>query len=84
MKFSSDTLILMCAFRYALGRRTYIVDIIANEVKNNWDELPEYMRTLVHKEINEAISGGYIGDDCDRESWEAILNLPKSKEDNNA
>lgn len=84
MKFSSDVLILMCAFRYALGRRTYIVDVIANEIKSNWDEIPEYIRVLIHKEINEAMSGGYIGDDCDKETWETILKLPKDKEDNNA
>jgi len=83
MKFSDDKLVLMCAFRYALGRRTYIVSFIVNEIISNWDELPTYMQQTIHKEINEAIKYDTIGDKCDLQSWRTVLtlNINDNKED---
>ena len=84
MKFTDDMLVLMCAFRYALGRRTYIVSFVVNEIISNWNELPIYMRQLVHNEINEAIKYDTIGDECDLQSWRTVLALDinDNKEDN--
>ena len=68
-------LVFVASFRYALGRRTYIVYSIANFIKTNIALVPKNIIELMIREITEAEEkhneGLYkaLGDDCDVETW---------------
>jgi len=63
------------AFRYALGRKTYAVGIIVDEIIDRWETLDDVDRTQYKKEIQEAINAGRAGMDMDIIEWERILEL---------
>jgi len=68
-------ILLSCAFRYALGRQSYVVGSIVDTLKENWNDLSKEQKKLYHKEINEAIDKGNIGMVMDKNKWEEILEL---------
>ena len=75
LKFTDDRLNLFCAFRYALGRRTYVVSCVVDDIINNWNLLPEHDKNLFKKEIKEYEElYECLGMDCDKEQWYRILN----------
>lgn len=75
MEFIDNETILICAFRYALGRKTYIVSHVVEDIINNWDQLSDFFKEKVKKEIREHKEMfGNLGDDCDEEEWNKILN----------
>lgn len=59
-----------CAFRYALGRRTYVVDSVASEIERQVEEISTKTLHLIRKEITEAIKDHHAGMDMDVERWE--------------
>ena len=70
--------LLIYAFRYALGRRTYAVSTIVELLKSNWDTLSEGDKWLYINEIKEykEIYGEKgLGDLCDISSWNSVLEL---------
>ena len=72
----SQTILLFCAFRYALGRRTYVVGTISNIIKANWVHMHQIDREKYKLEIRGAIKDGLAGSKYDIKSWEQILALP--------
>ena len=70
-----DRLVLLSAFRYALGRKTYIPSVIADQIKSCWIDLTESDRNLIKREISEAIERGHAGHKCDVDRWNEILLL---------
>ncbi len=72
-----DELVALAAFRYALGRMTYIVSSIVDFLEQNWDNLPAPSQALIHKEIQEAIDQGHAGHDCDVAQWRRLLAHPR-------
>lgn len=68
-----DALVLICAFRYALGRRTYVVPVVAGWIRANWGKLGEGDKALIKMEIDEAISKDLAGDQCDINEWLRVL-----------
>ena len=68
-----DSLILLCAFRYALGRRTYVVGCVTECLQKHWHELSKGDRSLIIREIGEAIERGQAGDVCDVLQWKALV-----------
>ena len=70
-----DRLILIAAFRYALGRMTYMPSVVAGAIESCWPELTEHDRKLFQNEINEAIEWGHVGMQCDAATWGRILEL---------
>lgn len=68
-------LIFIAAFRYALGRRSYMVLTVADFIKTNISLIPQNIINLMIREITEAEQnhndGLYkaLGDDCDVETW---------------
>ena len=50
---SDDYILLFCAFRYALGRHTYVVGSIARRLIDNYNQLTEDQRSMFVKEIDE-------------------------------
>lgn len=67
---------LVYAFRYTLGRRTYSTSTMSQHLKTYWDALPLAWQQLVHREINEAIESDCAGDECDIANWRILLALP--------
>lgn len=61
--------LLVCSFRYALGRRSYVSGTIANlliKYKNNLTKRQQYQ---ICAEINEAIPDGRAGMQMDIHEW---------------
>lgn len=76
IKTLDDRIVLSCAFRYALGRRTYVTDSVAKTIIDNWNDLPNTDKERYKKEIRDHKQEfGNLGDDCDEESWNKILEL---------
>lgn len=71
----NDRLVLIAAFRYALGRMTYMPSVICKVLQDNWKDLTESDRKLIQREIQEAIDRNLAGMSCDVNNWKEILNL---------
>ena len=82
MKIESDDdrLVLIAAFRYALGRCSYMPSVVAGVLAQCWPDLTEHDRRLIRNEINEAIEWGHIGMQCDAATWGRILELGGSND----
>lgn len=52
----NEEIVLSCAFRYALGRMTYVVDSVASEIERNIQILPGKDLHRFISEIGEAIA----------------------------
>ena len=70
-----DMVILLCAFRYALGRRTYVVDYVTTCLQKHWHALSKGDRSLIIREIGEAIERRHAGCDCDVRQWKAVAEM---------
>jgi len=71
-----DAQIVFCAFRYALGRKTYIVSTVVNYLIQNWKWMTPKFQGLIHKEINKAVEEKWIGMEMDKTQWLRVLELP--------
>ena len=80
-------LMVTAAFRYCLGRRTYIVGDCADWLVANWSRIGQPTRALIKRELDDEfgrddaarLAGDQIkplGDDCDRREWERVRALP--------
>jgi len=72
----NQDIIFFSAFRYCLGRQTYVVGAMVEEMIRNWSHTPISRRELFKKEIREAITKGWAGHDMDVVEWNKILALP--------
>ena len=70
-------LTLLASFRYALGRQTYIVSEVVENILTNWQVLSQNAKDTIKAEIKEAIENHSIGHDIDKESWNKIIELQK-------
>jgi hypothetical protein len=81
------------AFRYCLGRMTYIVGECADWIIANWDKFPPNVRSLIERELEEEFGNDDrermhnpqgmwkpLGHDCDRKEWERVRKLWNKKE----
>jgi hypothetical protein len=79
-------LMALAAFRYCLGRMTYIVGDCERWVFANWDQFPPNVRKLIQREVEDEIKrddearergDDYkpLGHDCDRAAWERVRTL---------
>lgn len=76
------------AFRYYCGRRTYAVESFCDALIAAWDGLPERAKIVIARDLKSeferddaARAAGEsiglwksLGDDCDRASWERVLD----------
>lgn len=75
-----DSTILICAFRYALGRRTYVVGSIVREIHRVWNSLSERDRELIVGEIGEYREKfGNLGHACDERDWISVVDKHKAE-----
>jgi hypothetical protein len=79
---SNEEQILICAVRYALGRMSYIVGVVAeyvNCIKNN---LSKECVNIIIRDIEEQIQfyhsyNSTCGMECDEETWKNLLKALK-------
>lgn len=75
-KLEDISMMLVSAARYALGRRTYIVQWVCEVINKNVHLLSEKDRQVMIRDIEQAYS---YGDDCDKQSWMNLLEFLKKK-----
>ena len=66
-------LTLFASFRYALGRQTYIVSEVVENILANWQILSQNTKDKMKAEIKETIKNNNIGHDIDKQSWNKII-----------
>lgn len=79
MKFKPEwgrhNIMVIAAFRYCLGRRTYIVSDCVDWLIAYWDEIDKNTKQIILEEIKEAFLKDHVGDECDAEDWKRVLAL---------
>ena len=84
--FGRDDLMAVAAFRYSLGRMTYIVSDCADWLCEQWPNIAENARKVIQRDLEEAFKrddearadgNDYkpLGHDCDRAQWEKVRRL---------
>jgi hypothetical protein len=71
--------ILLCSFRYSLGRSTYIVSECRRWLEKYWDIFPEQWKEQICNDIQQSIDADRAGMKCDREDWIAVLRFAESQ-----
>ena len=74
-------MIIISAERYALGRRTYVVQWTCEFIKNNLKLLSHKDKQVMIKDIKNAY---YYGDSCDKYEWMKLLKILESEIENEA
>ena len=69
---------LISALRYALGRRTYIVELTCEYIENELPKLSDQCKAIMIEDIERHRLFGY-GDECDREDWMQLLKRLKEQ-----
>ena len=67
---------LISALRYAIGRRTYIVEITVNYILS---ELPKLSDSCKHVMIDDIEKAYSLGDECDIQDWMRLLKELKGE-----
>jgi hypothetical protein len=77
LKWGRGNLMALAAFRYCLGRSTYIVSDCADWIIENWDEFDSSLRKIILFEIKEEMDNlrGNPMMRCDQYQWKRILEL---------
>lgn len=65
---------LLCWFRYSLGRQTYMPSYCCEYLKKHWDILPYDYKRQIHDDINNAIEHDMAGHACDVSTWKVENN----------
>lgn len=83
---TTDEQILICAVRYALGRRSYIVNVVTQYVTFKRKTLSKECINIIIRDIEEELkryhdAGQILGDDCDERDWVELLGLLRGNED---
>lgn len=67
-------LILICALRYALGRRTYITQVVADSIIT---QIPNLGFNSLKIMIRDIDSTQNLGDQCDIDNWIKLKSMLK-------
>jgi len=82
---SDKELIVLCALRYALGRRTYVVSTVAEyiaKIKNPSDWLIDQVITEIDRQEKDKFGNlNPLGDDCDVVVWNSLRDKMKEKKE---
>ena len=65
---------LISALRYALGKRTYIVELTCKYIEQQIPMLSDQCKTIMIEDIERQEQ---FGDECDREDWMQLLEKLK-------
>lgn len=71
-------MLLVGAVRYAMGRRTYVVDATAETVRRHWRDLDQVQRDVIRRDVREALESAHrlgreLGGQCDHATWVLLL-----------
>lgn len=72
--FEETELLQLAAFRYCLGRRSYIVDPCCEYLIKNWDSFLKSTQNIIREEITQAIVTKNCGMSCDEACWQKVLD----------
>lgn len=75
MKNSELDTLFFCSFRYALGRRTYIVHDVATLINDNKNLLTSQTKSKMVEEIYGSIMEGSAGMKMDVQIWQRLAEL---------
>lgn len=69
---------LHCSINYALGRQTYVVGVVCDQVMKYWTRLAASEQHTLLRNLKADIesydrAGRKIGDDCDDKAWRNLL-----------
>ena len=72
---TSDDLNILsfAAFRYALGRKTYIVEMVCNSLIRNAECIRRDVKNRMREDIVRAIDNNDAGMECDIVEWRKVL-----------
>ncbi len=73
-KLEDISAMIVSAERYALGRRTYIVQWICEFIKNNLHLITDKDKQVMIRDLESPIS---YGDECDKVCWIQLLEILK-------
>ena len=73
MNASEEVTVLLCAFRYTIGRRGYPIRDIAEILISRWGIIPHYTRKLIVDEIISAIDKNKAGSNHDEDQWMRVV-----------
>ena len=51
----ANQIVLECAFRYALGRKSYVTDAVSSVIIDCWDDIPKGKKIMIASEIEDAL-----------------------------
>lgn len=72
---TNEQIVIMGAFRYALGRMTYAVGAVVDYIHEHWNDIPNDLKELMCREIKEYRERyGKAGMDMDDRDWETIIS----------
>lgn len=79
---SNEEQILICAVRYALGRMSYIVGVVAEYVAVKQSGLSKECINIIIRDIEEELkryhdAGQLLGMECDERTWVRLLERLK-------
>lgn len=79
---TAEEQILICAVRYALGRQSYIVGVVADYVNGVKEQISDHCRDILVRDIQEEIEfyhkmGTTCGMDIDERRWQNLLEALK-------
>lgn len=79
---SNEEQILICAVRYALGRMSYIVGVVAEYVAVKQSGLSKECINIIIRDIEEELkryhdAGRTLGMECDERTWLRLLERLK-------
>lgn len=75
MRNDSINTLVPCAMRYALGRSSYIVSMVCEEIINYKDKIRNDIKEQMTKEIYSAICNNRAGMREDVEDWTNVLHI---------
>jgi hypothetical protein len=77
LRISEDDAFALYAFRYSIGRMTYITGFCVEMLLSRWTLLTASMQQQIQDEIRKAIADGRAGMECDISEWGRLLPPPE-------
>lgn len=66
------SILVVCAFRYCLGRQTYMPSLFTSIVRNELGKIDTNTLNLMCREITAEEARGCLGADCDIDTWHSF------------
>ena len=72
-------MLVICSFRYALGRKTYVVSDFADFVKKYTKHITPNAANIMIRGINYAVEHDMAGMECDVEVWKDLKHFLETR-----